>query len=272
MSKSQLETVPLLIDGQKTKSNPSTQFAVFGLEQQQNVYQAESADVNAANRAVDAAWTAFESWKKASAVTRRKVLQRYAQLLREHEEDLVISQRRETSVIEAWARKNVYLAADLVDEVAACITRLNGTIPQTQTPSSLALAFTVPVGPVLAIAPWNSSVILGARSIATPVAAGCSVVFKASEYCPHTHHLLVEIFREAGLPDGVVNVIQTRREDAAPVTEALVAHPHIRKVEFIGSASVGRIIGQLGGKYLKPVLMELGKTQLLACPKRANIS
>lgn len=68
----------------------------------------------------------------------------------------------------------------------------------------------------------------------------------------------MEIFKEAGLPDGVVNVIQTRREDAAAVTETLVAHPAIRKVEFIGSASVGRAIGQLGGRYLKPVLMELG--------------
>jgi acyl-CoA reductase-like NAD-dependent aldehyde dehydrogenase len=105
---------------------------------------------------------------------------------------------------------------------------------------------------------WNSSVILGARSIATPVAAGCSVVLKASEYCPYTHHLLVKIFQEAGLPAGVINVLQTRREDAAAVTEALIAHEHIRKVEFIGSAPVGKIIGQLGGKYLKPVLMELG--------------
>lgn len=100
--------------------------------------------------------------------------------------------------------------------------------------------------------------ILGARSLATPVAAGCTVVFKASELSPKTHHLLVEIFKEAGLPDGVINVVQTRREDAPSVTEALVAHPAIRKVEFIGSAPVGRIIGQLGGKYLKPVLMELG--------------
>lgn len=105
---------------------------------------------------------------------------------------------------------------------------------------------------------WNSPVILGARSIATPVAAGCTVVFKASEACPKTHHLLVEVFKKAGLPDGVINVIQTRREEAAAVTEALVAHPAIRKVEFVGSAAVGKAIGQLGGKYLKPVLMELG--------------
>ena len=63
---------------------------------------------------------------------------------------------------------------------------------------------------------------------------------------------------EAGLPPDVINVVQTRREDAPAVTEALIGHRDIRKVEFIGSAPVGRVIGSLAGKYLKPVLMELG--------------
>ena len=63
---------------------------------------------------------------------------------------------------------------------------------------------------------------------------------------------------EAGLPSDVMSVIQTNREDAPSVTEALIAHRATRKVEFIGSAPVGRIIGSLAGKYLKPVLMELG--------------
>lgn len=84
------------------------------------------------------------------------------------------------------------------------------------------------------------------------------MVLKSSELCPKTHGLLYSIFVEAGLPKSVINVLQTRREDAPAVTEALIAHPAIRKVEFVGSAPVGRIIGQLGGKHLKPVLMELG--------------
>jgi acyl-CoA reductase-like NAD-dependent aldehyde dehydrogenase len=90
------------------------------------------------------------------------------------------------------------------------------------------------------------------------LAAGCTVVFKASEHSPRTHHFIAEVFSEAGLPKGALNVIQCKREDAPGVTECLVAHSAIRKVEFIGSPAVGRIIGQLGGKYLKPVLMELG--------------
>jgi acyl-CoA reductase-like NAD-dependent aldehyde dehydrogenase len=90
------------------------------------------------------------------------------------------------------------------------------------------------------------------------LAAGCTVVFKASEHSPRTHHFIAEVFAEAGLPAGALNVVQCRREDAAVLTETLIAHDAIRKVEFIGSPAVGKIIGQLGGKYLKPVLMELG--------------
>lgn len=110
----------------------------------------------------------------------------------------------------------------------------------------------------LRVSRWNSPVVLGARNIATAVAAGCTVVFKASENCPRLHHLLVELFEEAGLPKGVINVIQASREMASEVTEAVIAHRAIRKVEFVGSASVGRAIGQLCSKYLKPIFMELG--------------
>lgn len=105
---------------------------------------------------------------------------------------------------------------------------------------------------------WNSPIILGARNIATAVAAGCSVVFKASENCPKLHQMLVTIFEEAGLPKGVINVIQATRDKAAEVTEAVISHPAIRKVEFVGSAAVGRIVGQVCAKHLKPIFMELG--------------
>jgi len=94
--------------------------------------------------------------------------------------------------------------------------------------------------------------------LAFPIGVGCTVVFKASELSPRTHHALLEMFEEAGLPKGVLNVVQARREDGAAVTEALIAHRNIRKVEFIGSRAIGRAIGKVAAKYLKPVLMELG--------------
>ena len=73
-----------------------------------------------------------------------------------------------------------------------------------------------------------------------------------------THHMIVECFEEAGLPKGCINQVQVAREDAASITEALIANERIRKIEFIGSAAIGRIIGSVAAKHLKPVLMELG--------------
>ncbi|KAF2262150.1 ALDH-like protein [Lojkania enalia] len=90
------------------------------------------------------------------------------------------------------------------------------------------------------------------------LAAGCTIVVKASELCPRTHSLLYECFEEAGIPTGVINMIQARREDASSVTEAIVSHKAVRKIDFIGSAAVGSKIGQLCAKHLKPILMELG--------------
>lgn len=148
-----LETLPLMIDGKPTTALKSEKFAVYSLEKQQDVYLAESADVDAANRAADAAMKAFKSWKKTSGVERRKLLLRYAEVLRSHEAELVAAQRAETGMSEMWAKKNVELCSGLIEEIAACITRLQGEIPQTQTPGGLALALIVPTGPVLSIAP-----------------------------------------------------------------------------------------------------------------------
>ena len=152
-----VEAIPLIIDGKPTNSSPSVEFPVYSLEKEREVYLAESADVNSANRAADASLKTFETWKKTSGVIRRRLLIRYADLLRKHEERLVAAQRLEASVIEMWARKNVHLAADLIEQIATCVTRLVGEILQTLTSSSTALAYTVPVGPVLSIAPYVTS-------------------------------------------------------------------------------------------------------------------
>jgi acyl-CoA reductase-like NAD-dependent aldehyde dehydrogenase len=81
---------------------------------------------------------------------------------------------------------------------------------------------------------WNGAVVLPVRGVACALAAGCSIVIKASEMCPWTHQIILEVFEEAGLPPGVLNQVQTSREHAVAVTDALIAHPAIKKIEFIG--------------------------------------
>jgi benzaldehyde dehydrogenase (NAD) len=115
-----------------------------------------------------------------------------------------------------------------------------------------------PVGVVVGIAPWNAPVILGARSIAAPLAFGNTVVMKASELSPRTHGLIVECLEQAGAPAGVVNLITNDPADAAEVVEALIAHPATRRINFTGSSHVGAIIAEKAGKHLKRVVLELG--------------
>ncbi|KAJ5946429.1 ALDH-like protein [Penicillium verhagenii] len=230
-----LPVIPLRIGGKEMASTPSIQFPVYSNAQQKDVSLCESANASTAALAADAAQEAFKTWKKFPAVKRRELLQNYARALRANADRLVAVQQEETSAPELWCRKNIELAVGLIEETAACITSLKGSIPQTSSSSVLSLAFTVPIGPVLVIAPWNSPIILGARNIATAVAAGCTVVFKVSENCPQLHHLLVQIFEDAGLPKGIINVIQANREMASEVTEAVIAHKAIRKVEFVGT-------------------------------------
>jgi vanillin dehydrogenase len=111
---------------------------------------------------------------------------------------------------------------------------------------------------VAAMAPWNAPVILGVRAIAMPLAYGNTVVFKASEESPRTHGAVVHALVDAGLPDGVLNLVTTAPEDAAEVVEELIDHPEVARINFTGSTRVGRIVAEKAAARLKRVLLELG--------------
>ena len=104
----------------------------------------------------------------------------------------------------------------------------------------------------------NAPYILGVRSILYAIAAGNTTILKGSELAPRTAWVIGDIFKQAGLPAGVLNVLYHRPEDASAITTALIAHPLVKKINFTGSTKVGSIIASTAGKYLKPVLMELG--------------
>jgi acyl-CoA reductase-like NAD-dependent aldehyde dehydrogenase len=120
------------------------------------------------------------------------------------------------------------------------------------------MAVREPVGVMLGIAPWNAPIILGVRAVVTALACGNTVVLKASEQCPRTHSLIAEAFAEAGLPVGAVSIVTNAPADAAAVVGALIDNPHVRRINFTGSTSVGKIIAVRAAEHLKPVLLELG--------------
>jgi len=146
----------------------------------------------------------------------------------------------------------------MLREAAAMTTQITGEVVPSDVPGNLAMALRTPVGVVLGIAPWNAPIILGVRSIAMPLACGNTVILKASEVCPATHRLIGAVLTEAGLGEGVVNVVTHDPKDAEVIAEALISHHAVKRVNFTGSTRVGKIITGICAKYLKPVLLELG--------------
>ena len=220
--------------------------------------RAAAASVGDAQKAADAAASAFPEWSGLPPVERRRLLLKAADILQSKADDFAAAVVTETGSPAHWSHFNVGLAADMIREAASMTTQITGEVIPSNRPGSTALGLRVPVGVILSIAPWNAPIILGVRSVAMALACGNTVVFKASENCPRTHALIVESFREAGLPKGTINLVSNAPEDAAKIVEALISHPKVRRINFTGSTKVGRIIAELAARHLKPVLLELG--------------
>ena len=205
--------------------------------------------------AVDAALAAGESWARTNPFERARILNRWAELLLARQADIAAT---------ATAEMGKPLAESLgeVGRAAAEITFMAGEAPRTtgeQIPSSVAGTLVVtlraPVGLVLAITPWNFPVVSPVRKIAPALAYGNTVICKPSMEAPLTALALADLAAEAGLPDGVLNVVIGDRAGAG---SALVGHPAVRAISFTGSTTAGRAIAEVAGRNLVPVQLELG--------------
>ncbi|MCW0233998.1 MAG: aldehyde dehydrogenase [Ferrovibrio sp.] len=250
--------IDLLIDG---KAAPAAKGRTFERRNPLNdsvASKAAAADVADARAAADAAAKAFPAWSVLGPNERRALLNKAADAMAARAPDFIARMAAEIGATAGWAGFNVHLASGMLREAAAMTTQIGGEVIPSDKPGCIAMAVRQPVGVILGIAPWNAPVILGTRALAMPLACGNTVVLKASELCPGTHRLIAECLTDAGLPPGVVNVVTNAPTDAAAVVEALIAHPAVRRINFTGSTRVGRIIAEIAGRYLKPVLLELG--------------
>ncbi|KAJ5934374.1 hypothetical protein N7466_003921 [Penicillium verhagenii] len=214
--------------------------------------------VEDAQRAVDTAQAAFPAWSKTQAYDRRDILLRAADIMASRKEELIAYQQEETGAGRPFSEHTFNMGVSFIKDFAARISTIEGIVPNVTRPGEGAMVYKEPYGVILSIAPWNAPFILGTRAVALPLAAGNTVVLKGSELSPKCFWAIGDIFRQAGLPAGCLNVIYHQVADAAAVTNALIAHPAVRKVNFTGSTMVGSIIASTAGKYIKPVLLELG--------------
>jgi aldehyde dehydrogenase (NAD+) len=225
--------------------------------------------------AVRAARRAFDDgpWPRSRASQRIQLLHRYAELLREHADELRGLQALDNSIPLSFApiyATSVGAAADVFDHHAGWVDKVGGqTLPPYQGGDHLAMTFREPIGVVAAILPWNAPFLLLAQKVAPALAAGCTIVLKPSEYCTFTVLRMVELLVEAGLPDGVLNVVTGPGD---PVGEALITHPLVDKVSFTGSRAVGRRIVEASAGTLKRVSLELGgKSPTLVFPDAPDV-
>jgi acyl-CoA reductase-like NAD-dependent aldehyde dehydrogenase/ABC-type branched-subunit amino acid transport system ATPase component len=257
-TESPMNAINLLIDGKdQAASNQRTYQRLNPIDGELASIVA-AASVDDALRAADAAAAAFPAWSQLGPGERRKRLNAAADALARRAPEFIALMAAETGATAGWAGFNVHLAEGMLREAAAMTTQISGEIIPTDVPDNLAMGFRQPVGVVLGIAPWNAPVILGVRAVAMPLACGNTVVLKASEMSPGVHRLIGTCLAEAGLGDGVVNVVTNAPEDARAVVEAVIAHPAVRRVNFTGSTRVGRLIALACAKHLKRVLLELG--------------
>ena len=266
-----MTSLNLYIDGKHVPAEGNRRFTRENPVSGEAVTEAAAASVADATRAIDAAARAFPAWSATGPGERRAKLLAAAENLKARAPDIVAAMKDETGATEGWAMFNVMLAADMLVEAAALTTQIKGEILPSNRPGSTAFAIRQPAGVVLAMAPWNAPVILGVRAIATPLACGNTVVMKSSELCPRVHALVVEAVAEAGFPDGVLNAISNDPDDAPELVAALIANPAVRRVNFTGSTRVGKVIGELAGRHLKPALLELGGKAPLIVLEDADI-
>jgi aldehyde dehydrogenase (NAD+) len=252
----QLKRKRLLIDGQDVEPLSGRFLDILNPATEEVIALVAEADADDIDRAVRAARKAFEgAWGTMRAADRGLILNRLAQLLEDHAEELVTLESLDTGKpLAAVRRQDLPAAIDTLRYYAGWADKINGQVIPARHD---ALTYTIrePIGVVGAIVPWNFPLMIGMWKIAPALACGCTVVLKPAEITPLSALRIGELALEAGLPPGTLNIVPGLGKIAG---RALVDHPDVDKITFTGSPAVGREILAGAAGNLKRVTLELG--------------
>jgi phenylacetaldehyde dehydrogenase len=256
-------THKMLINGKWVEAASGKTFPTFDPATGEVLSQVAEGDREDIDRAVKAARAAFETgpWSKMTASERGRAIWKLGDLLDQRRDEFAAIESLDNGKPYKVARAaDVPLAAELFRYMAGWATKIEGnTIPLSvpYTPGAKYLAYTLrePVGVVGQIIPWNFPLLMAAWKLGPALATGNTIVMKPAEQTPLSVLLLGELIQEAGIPDGVVNIVPGYGETAGA---ALAAHPDVDKIAFTGSTEVGKLIVQAAAGNLKKVSLELG--------------
>jgi aldehyde dehydrogenase (NAD+) len=208
-----------------------------------------------ARSAVEAAAAAFRAWRATPAPARGRIVAKAARLLEDHKEEIARLLTREEGKTIAEARGELQRSANVADFCAGEARRLNGETIQSELPSNFAYTIKQPHGVVACVTPWNFPVAIPVWKIAPALVAGNTVVFKPATLTPATAVRIVEIFEEAGIPAGVLNLVLGSGSDAG---DEITNHPAVRAISFTGSNGVGLNLYEQAARRGAKVQCEMG--------------
>ncbi|MCA1059894.1 aldehyde dehydrogenase family protein [Rossellomorea aquimaris] len=250
------EHYSLVINGQRMESTSGETFTTYNPATGEAIATVSLASVEDAEKAVEAARNAFDhgKWKKFPINKRSRVLNKIAGIMRSRFNELVSLEIMDSGKSLSAAQGQVMQAIEDFEFYAGAIVGHRGTV--NNVPGQFTnVAEKEPVGVCAQIIPWNYPLMMAAWKIAPAIAAGCSVVVKPATLTPLTAIVLGEICIEAGVPEGVVNIIPGA---GSSVGNYLVEHEKVDKVAFTGSTPIGKNIMEKASQTLKRVTLELG--------------
>jgi succinate-semialdehyde dehydrogenase / glutarate-semialdehyde dehydrogenase len=235
-------------EGRKTQSivNPSNG-QQLGL-----LPHASRADLDAA---LAAAARAFETWKKSSPMDRSKILRKVADLARERSKDIARGITLDMGKPLGEAIGEIRSCADHADWHAEEARRIYGRIIPARAPNIRNTVLREPIGVVAAFTPWNFPFNQAIRKICAAIGSGCTIILKGPEDAPSAVTALAQLFHDAGLPAGCLNIVWGVPSE---ISEYLIKSPIVRKISFTGSVPVGKSLAALAAQYGKRSTMELG--------------
>lgn len=252
------ETRQMLIDGKWVDAASGKTFEVYNPATGEVMAHVAEGDAEDINRAVKAARRAFDEgpWRKMSPSQRGRCISRLADLIEQHGEEFAQLESLDNGKPLTIARvADIPLAVDLFRYMSGWATKIEGNTIPISAGHYFAYTLREPIGVVGQIIPWNFPLLMAAWKLGPALAAGCAIVLKPAEHTPLSALKLGELVKEAGIPDGVVNIVPGFGETAGA---ALAAHPEVDKVAFTGSTEVGKLIVQAAAGNLKKVSLELG--------------
>ena len=249
-------TLKMLIAGKWIETGEAGTMAVVNPATGEDIAHCPKASPAQLDAALKAADDAFAGWSRTSGAERHAILRRAADLLRERAPAIARVITAEMGKPHAQAVGEITGLADVIDFLGEEAKRRGGRLIPARGDQLIAQIVThEPVGPSVLLTPWNFPVNLPGKKIAGALAAGCTAILKPAENTPASAQLLVECFVDAGVPEGVLNLVYG---DPGPVSEHLIASPVTRKVSFTGSTAVGKHLGALAASHMKRFTPELG--------------